>query len=282
MPTTNPILRNLPNFLTSVNLLAGCFAVVMAIDGKGNLILASYLIFIAALFDFLDGFLARILKAYSEIGKQLDSLADMISFGLAPSIILYTLIKQAIGIKLFTLDIPIGSIFILASAFLIAVFSAIRLAKFNIDTRQKNSFIGLPTPACALLIASLPLIYKFEPDDLVIFKSLGDNVYFFLFLMGIEMMILKLYFLVPLAFILTFLLVSPFRMIAFKFETYSFSKNKIRYIFLGISILLFAVIQILSVLFIFLLYIILSAINNIIENRKAKTSKKNLEAAIIK
>ena len=148
----NPI-KHIPNTLTLINLVIGCLSIVSAFEG--NLLLAGYLILVAAVFDYLDGFSARLLKAFSPLGKELDSLSDLVSFGVAPSVILFHLLKDA-------LNIPQGEGFtsghaLLAIPFLIAAFSALRLAKFNIDTRQSTSFIGLPTPANALLIAGLIL-----------------------------------------------------------------------------------------------------------------------------
>ncbi|MFP4556138.1 MAG: CDP-diacylglycerol--serine O-phosphatidyltransferase [Bacteroidales bacterium] len=148
----NPI-KHIPNTLTLINLVVGCLSIVSAFEG--NLLLASYLILVAAVFDYLDGFSARLLKAFSPLGKELDSLSDSVSFGVAPSVIVFHLLKDA-------LDIPQGEGFtsghaLLAIPFLIAAFSALRLAKFNIDTRQTTNFIGLPTPANALLIAGLIL-----------------------------------------------------------------------------------------------------------------------------
>ncbi|MDR2424218.1 MAG: CDP-diacylglycerol--serine O-phosphatidyltransferase [Prevotellaceae bacterium] len=141
--------RNIPNALTACNLLCGCVAVVRALNG--DLEAAVCCIFAAAIFDFFDGFVARLLNAQSDIGLQLDSLADVVSFGVAPSsIIFWTL---TVTQKYFQSDLPA---FIPYLAFLIAVFSALRLAKFNIDERQTSSFIGLPTPACAIFVCGLP------------------------------------------------------------------------------------------------------------------------------
>lgn len=148
----NPI-KHIPNTLTLINLVIGCLSIVSAFEG--NLLLAGYLILVAAVFDYLDGFSARLLKAFSPLGKQLDSLSDLVSFGVAPSAIVFHLLKDALAI-------PQGEGFtsghvLLAVPFLIGAFSALRLAKFNIDDRQTTSFIGLPTPANALLIAGIVL-----------------------------------------------------------------------------------------------------------------------------
>ena len=148
----NPI-KHIPNTLTLVNLFLGCLSIVSAFEG--NLPLAAYLILLAAVFDYLDGFSARLLKAYSAIGKELDSLSDLVSFGVAPSVIIFHLLKSSLNIDA-SEGFVTGNV-ILALPFLIAVFSAIRLAKFNVDTRQTTSFIGLPTPANAIFIVGLVL-----------------------------------------------------------------------------------------------------------------------------
>jgi CDP-diacylglycerol--serine O-phosphatidyltransferase len=131
--------------LTSGNVFCGCIAIVMAI--RGNITIATYFIFASAIFDFFDGFVARLLKAQSSLGLQLDSLADMISFGVAPSAIIFSILSSSTPAEL--------PVFIPYLAFFIAVFSALRLAKFNIDERQTTEFIGLPTPAATLFFCGL-------------------------------------------------------------------------------------------------------------------------------
>src|SRR5882757_7011385 len=146
--------KHLPNAITCANLFSGCVGIVFAF--QGNLIFAAYALFLAAIFDFFDGFASRVLQSFSGIGKDLDSLADMVSFGFLPSAIMYELFLQAP-------QIPKISSWLNFIAFLISVFSALRLAKFNNDTRQADSFIGLPTPANGILIASLPFILEHHP-----------------------------------------------------------------------------------------------------------------------
>lgn len=141
--------KHLPNFFTCLNLFSGCVACVMAFNG--NYFFVVFFVILSAVFDFLDGFLARVLKASSPIGKDLDSLADMVSFGLAPSLIVFRYISQNLDDSL---PLLLQNLLPYA-AFLLAVFSALRLAKFNIDTRQKNSFVGLNTPANAMFWISL-------------------------------------------------------------------------------------------------------------------------------
>src|SRR6056297_457143 len=137
--------KHIPNFITSLNLFSGCLSIVLSFEGY--LLLAVYMIFFSAILDFLDGMTARLLNVYSKVGKELDSLADVVSFGVAPSVIVYFLMKGALYNTHYipTLaELPVIDILFLIAPFLIAVFSGIRLAKFNIDERQSNSFIGLP------------------------------------------------------------------------------------------------------------------------------------------
>lgn len=234
--------KYIPNFITSLNLFTGSIAVVMAFEDK--LVIAAFLIFIASVFDFLDGMSARALKAYSNMGKELDSLADMISFGLAPSAILYGLMKTTQDIDKFSLSIPFIQIVFLFLPFLVAVFSGLRLAKFNVDTRQSDSFIGLPTPANAIFIASLPLILHFTNTEL----------YSDIILNTITLSILTV--------VLSLLLVAEFPMFSLKFKNLKLNDNKLRFVFLIISLLLIITFHVVSIPIIIFLYIILSAINN--------------------
>src|ERR1700744_168703 len=147
--------KHLPNAITCANLFSGCVGIVFAF--QGNSIAAAYALFMAAIFDFFYGFASRVLQSFSRIGKDLDSLADIVSFGVLPSVILYKLFLQTPTVE------GIGS-YLNFIAFLVPVFSALRLAKFNVDTRQAEMFIGLPTPANGILIASLPLILVQYPE----------------------------------------------------------------------------------------------------------------------
>lgn len=235
------ILRHLPNTITSLNLFSGSIAVVMAFEGY--LTIASFLIGLAAVFDFLDGMVARLLKAYSPMGKELDSLADMVSFGIVPSVIVFQLMKQALGINQFSFDLNVKVYFALLVPFLIAVFSGLRLAKFNIDERQTDSFIGLPTPANAILIGSLPLIMA------------GSFP-------GIIQFILNPWLLLFLSAFMSFMLVAEFPMFSLKFKSLGFAGNKLRYIFIFISVLLLILLQFLAIPLIIIIFILLSAFNN--------------------
>lgn len=233
---------HIPNAITSANLLMGCISISLSFHD--HMLAASVLIFVAGVLDFLDGMAARLLKAYSEIGKMLDSLADVVSFGVAPSIILFNMLKGSIHTSFLTLDLQEYTWMAEAIpylAFLVAIFSAMRLAKFNIDTRQTDSFIGIPTPANAFLIASLPFILN--RSDLMF--NILHNVYF----------------LIALTIVLSALLVSEIPMISLKFKSISFRDNKSRYILLFLSLLLILVLQMLAIPAIFLLYILISLVD---------------------
>jgi len=243
------IKRYIPNFITSLNLLSGCLSIVLAFEGY--LLLAVYMIFLSAIFDFFDGMSARLLKVYSEVGKQLDSLADVVSFGVAPSVIVFSMMKNMIfGSSILP---PLESIsfinfLFLISPFLIAVFSGLRLAKFNIDTRQSDSFIGLPTPANALFFVSLYIITLVSDNNLI--NHLIQNKVFLLVLI----------------IIFSLLLIAEFPMFSLKFKNLGLRGNKIRFIFIGLSAVLLILLQSIAVPIIIIFYILLSAINNWIYN----------------
>ncbi|MDR3236359.1 MAG: CDP-diacylglycerol--serine O-phosphatidyltransferase [Prevotellaceae bacterium] len=206
-----PLTKYVPNSITLLNMFFGCVAVVLALRGWVNF--AGYCIFLAAVCDFLDGMSARLLKAYSEIGKQLDSLADLVSFGLAPAAILHTemehLLRSHIAMDFSTLHWEIVIFF----PFVLTLFSALRLAKFNIDTRQSNVFLGLPTPASALFVAAF---------------LMNSRTYDLLNGLGIIAMVA----------LLSLLMVINLPMLALKFKGLGWSSNKFRYIFLCIAALI--------------------------------------------
>lgn len=226
------MLKHLPNAMTCCNLLCGCVGIVAAFNN--DLLLSSYLIVIAGIFDFFDGFVARLVKASSAIGKELDSLADMVTFGVLPSIIIYHLILESVP------DLP--SIWKCYFAFVIAVFSALRLAKFNIDERQTSGFIGLPTPANAFLIASIPVILR-QHEDWAPY-------------------ILNANYLIVFSFLMSFLLVMEVPLFALKFKGFGWKGNEIKYIFIGVSALLVILLNFAAMPPIIALYIVLSLINN--------------------
>lgn len=232
--------RHIPNAVTCGNLISGCLGVIMCFEGQ--LYLASSFILLGALFDFFDGFVARLLKVSSPMGKELDSLADMVTFGFLPGMIMLKLIYNGpaegalFQISLIALAIPL--------------FSALRLAKFNVDTRQSDQFIGVPTPANALFIASLPFI-----------RQNSDEFTNWLFQTPV---------LAVLTLVLSFLLVSPLPLLALKFKDYKWQGNQFRFMLIIGSVAAIAIARgWLAVPFIFVLYILLSEIALITSRRKS-------------
>jgi CDP-diacylglycerol--serine O-phosphatidyltransferase len=220
--------RHVPNCLTCCNLVCGCFGIVFCLEGRA--MPAAYFVWAAAVFDFFDGFAARMLKVSSPIGKELDSLADMVSFGLLPSLVMY---KMLMGVS--------NSNWVPFVAFLIAVGAALRLAIFNVDETQSDSFKGLNTPSNTLFITSLPLLGS----------SLSTWVQTEWVLLGITI-------------IFSWLMVSPIRFFAFKFKNFSWGDNKIRFTFLAASVLLLVIFQVSAIPFIILLYIASSLLDGLV------------------
>ncbi len=194
-------MKYIPNIITLANLLCGCLSIVFATI-EVNLILAGLFIFFAAVLDFCDGFAARLLNAYSAIGKELDSLADMVSFGVAPAMIAFRYIFAQAD------KLPFEELAYLA--FAMTLFSALRLAKFNIDTRQSENFIGMPTPANAMFWASLPLVLQ----------DLNEKVLGHIAEVAFHPLLLLVLCVLFCAF-----LVMPIPMLSFKFKTTAFKPN---------------------------------------------------------
>ncbi len=241
--------KHIPNTITSLNLLSGCISIALAFEGY--MLFAVYMIFLAAIFDFMDGMSARLLKAYSIVGKELDSLADLVSFGVAPSVIIFHLMK----ISLFkTVHLPpienltITEIIFLLIPFFIAILSGVRLAKFNVDERQTENFIGLAVPANAIFFVSLYLVSIITTNDLLL--AVLKNKYV----------------LSVLVILFSLLLVTEFPMFSLKFKNLGFQGNKIRYIFIVLSVILLILLHTIAIPIIIILYILLSAINNWIFN----------------
>jgi CDP-diacylglycerol--serine O-phosphatidyltransferase len=226
--------NHLPNFLTCCNLLCGCLGVVFLLEDRG--IPAAYFVWASCVFDFFDGFAARLLKVTSPIGKELDSLADMVSFGLLPSLVMYKMIAQATSSDV----LPY-------LGFLIAVFSALRLAIFNVDETQHDSFKGLNTPANTLFITSLPLIHH----------QVGDWLF-------------QPFVLITISTVFSFLLVSRIEIFAFKFKNFTWSDNKVRFSFLIVSALLLVTLQIVALPLIILLYILFSLVDTAWRGRQVQ------------
>lgn len=230
-------LKQIPNAITLSNLLCGCFAIIFAL--QGNIANAALLMGAAAILDFFDGFAARLFKVSGELGKQLDSLADMVSFGVVPGFIFLHISRSHFGMESYW---PYLS-------FLIIVFSAVRLAKFNIDTRQTDHFIGVPTPANAMFIGSLGLV-------------LQQDTY------GLTEVIQQPVFLVVFPVLSAYLLVANFPLIALKFKHFSFKGNEHRFILLGTSLFSVIIFKFAGVTFAIILYIIISYIYHIITKKQ--------------
>ena len=231
--------NHIPNIITLFNMLSGILSIYAVMNG--DIELAAYLIFVAAIFDFFDGLAAKLLNAKSAMGAELDSLADVVSFGVAPGFILFHMLNISHGQPGNTADSFNILPFI---AFVVPAFGALRLAKFNVDTEQSSSFKGLPIPANAILIASLPLIRTFLYEEQSFFYMIVTNSYFLL----------------AIAIIGSLLMVSRFPMFALKFEGFSFKRNMTKYIFLGISLILLIFLQVVAIPFIILLYLFISLI----------------------
>ncbi len=232
--------RFVPNSITSLNVLCGCLSVVSAFEG--NLMLAGGFIILASLFDFMDGMSARLLNAYSPMGKELDSLADMLSFGFAPSVIAFMMIRVQIADNQAIAELSFGKVCMIFSPFVMTIFSALRLAKFNIDERQNDTFIGLATPANAMVWASFPIILFVNEHSIL--RLLTDNPYL----------------LIALALMLSLLLVSEIPMFSLKFKNLKFAENKVRFVFLAISLVLAGVFTITAIPLIIFTYILMSVI----------------------
>jgi len=238
----NAIKRNIPNIITLTNLSCGLFSIIFAF--QGNLKLAALCIFAGAFFDFFDGLVARILKVNGDLGKQLDSMADMVTFGVAPGFILFHFIYELSHEITFINATNENLFFPELIALLIPIFSAYRLANFNIDTRQTSSFIGLPTPALAIFIAAFPLI---DFNQFPIF--------------------INLQLLTIISVVLPLLLVVKLPLFSLKYsknEDLNTRLNIFRIILILSTIILFFVFHFAAIPFIVILYLILSLLNNIL------------------
>lgn len=227
--------KYVPNLITLSNLFCGTIAIVFAV--RGTIDWAALFVAIGIFLDFFDGFFARLLHVKSEIGLQLDSLADMVTSGVVPGIVMFQLLSNSTYVlqteETFAMLLPYVG-------FLITLASAYRLANFNIDTRQTSGFIGLPTPANTMFILSLPLILQYQPTEL--FDSLLHNMWV---LLGITLLS-------------AYLLNAEIALFALKFSDYSFKNNALKYIFLALCVILLLSLKIIAIPLIILLYIILS------------------------
>ncbi|MBQ7532745.1 MAG: CDP-diacylglycerol--serine O-phosphatidyltransferase [Bacteroidales bacterium] len=219
------IKKHIPNTITCCNLLSGCVSILFTCNN--HLLWASAMIFIAAIFDFLDGFAARTLDAKSPIGGELDSLSDVVSFGVAPSFIVAWFLSKS-GIGWWVHDVNLFPML----GFILAAFAAVRLAKFNIDTRQSHNFIGLPVPAVGLFIASLP------------FFTMEMNPYLMLAMVAI----------------FSWLMISEVPFFSFKIKNLRFKDNVLRYFVVIFAIIAVIIMKLAALPFVFLFYILLSVI----------------------
>lgn len=238
MPSPKNIIKHFPNAITLLNLVAGCFSIVASFEGQ--LELAGLFILIAGVFDFLDGFTARLIKAYTLLGKELDSLSDVVSFGIAPSMILFQLMKQSMGIP--QSEGMFNGHWMLAIPFVMAAFSSLRLGIFNIDERQTSSFIGLPTPANAFLIAGL--VFGLDSNWSELYQMISTSSIL----------------IVAIVIIQSFLLVCELPMFSLKLKSLSPKIAYKQFILIGGAIALFIVFHKASLSLIVLWYILLSII----------------------
>jgi CDP-diacylglycerol--serine O-phosphatidyltransferase len=240
------MIKQIPNIITSLNLICGCVAIMFAVSG--DLVSASFFAFAGIFLDFFDGLAARALNAQSQVGLQLDSLADVVTSGVLPGIVMVQLLSEALT----GTSLDITAIFSSTSnstsiesylpfiGLLIAVASGYRLAKFNVDTRQTTSFIGLPVPANTFLILSLPLILRFQAS-----QQITD-------------FILAPWFLIVITLLSCVLLNADVSLFGLKFKTWNFKDNAVRYLFLIASAFLLVMLKFIAIPVIIVLYILVS------------------------
>jgi len=241
--------KQLPNIITLLNLLCGSIAVLFAVNGE--LVTTAIFVFLGIFFDFFDGLVARKLNVQSELGLQLDSLADMVTSGLVPGIVMFQLFNLADSTWIeFSYNATVGLSSSLAQnsflpffGLLITLASAYRLAKFNISTNQSDSFIGLPTPANTLLILSFPLILEFQNNDVI------------------NAIILNKWFLISITLLSACLMNANIKLLALKFKNFSFKDNSARFILIILAIILLVIFQFAAIPLIILTYIIISILN---------------------
>lgn len=233
------IIRHIPNTITCCNLLSGCLSIVYLVGG--NFFMAGIMIVVAAVFDFFDGFAARLLNAKSPIGAELDSLCDVVSFGVAPSFIVLRLLRFFDEITIY------GHHYAAYSAFLLAVFAAVRLAKFNIDTRQTTSFIGLPTPAMAIFVATLSIALTFATKSSWFYAAVFNP-----------------WFMLGVVAVFSFLMVSEIPFPSLKLKNLWFKGNEALYIILVLSMLAVNLLGLFGLPFVILIYIVVSLVNSMI------------------
>ncbi len=245
--------RYIPNLFTLGNLFCGTLATIYAI--AGNYEATAFLVVLGIVFDFFDGFLARIFGVTGELGKQLDSLADMVTSGVVPGVVMFSLLNNnsflvdqllssAMDINIYNKDTTPIDYYISYLGFVLTLAACYRLAKFNIDTRQSDSFIGLPTPAMSLFIVSLPLI------------QMHTNIQF------VSDLVSNNYVLIGITLILSVLMNAELPLFSLKFKSFGIKENMLKYIFLFISLVMIITLHYLSVPLIIILYVLLSIVSN--------------------
>jgi len=232
--------KNIPHIITSINLFCGCCA--LACIFYQQFFQAFIFLFVGAWADYFDGLAARALDVKSELGKELDSLADMVSFGVVPGAIIYMLLVRGLD-KNFE-EFPQYLILAALPAFLITVFAALRLAKFNLDTRQTENFIGLNTPSCTIFTVGLMLIYHYDS------YGLGNFV-------------INPLFLYPTILILSYLLIAELPMFSFKFKSFQWAGNEFRFIFILVSALFLFLFKEAAFTLIIMLYILFAVVQRL-------------------
>lgn len=252
--------KHVPNLFTLLNLLSGMIAVLMA--ATDELVFAAYFVFLGIFFDFFDGFFARKFKVEGELGKQLDSLADVVTSGVVPGIVMFQMMLYASKERWFMeLSCEIGNwtayqdtyyYFLPFMGLFITLAAAYRLANFNIDERQTSSFIGLPTPAFSIFVMSLPLILFY-----------GENAFF------VEA-VQNIYVLVFITVAGCYLMNAEIPLFSLKFKTYGWKDNEIKYLFLAGSFILLFTLKTVAIALVIILFIILSIIDNVIKKQGVK------------
>jgi CDP-diacylglycerol--serine O-phosphatidyltransferase len=229
------IKKHIPNIITLLNLFCGCIAVVFV--SELNFEMAFFFVSLGIFLDFFDGFFARLFKVAGPLGLQLDSLADMVTSGVVPGFVMFWLLKEA-------QDPAAPNQILPYLGFIITLGSCYRLANFNIDTRQTDSFIGLPTPANTLFIMSLPLVIKFS-DSMVVFELLTNQ-----------------WFLLAISLFSAYILNAEIPLFSLKIKDFSFKKNALQIVFLSLCVLLLVLLHYLAIPLVIITYVLLSVINN--------------------
>ncbi len=236
------IKKNIPNAITLANLFFGCCAILSIL--YGHYVQAFWWVFASVVADYADGLVARMLGVHSELGKELDSIADTVSFGVVPGMIYYSLLCVALGVE------DTGMLqYAALPAFLVPAFSGLRLAKFNLDTRQTDGFIGLPTPSSTMFTVGLMLMYALDSYGLADWIVSPALLYICILLQS-------------------YLLVAEIPMFALKFKSFSWSGNEIKFTFAAIALLLLIFTQEVAFSAVVLLYVLFSVFRHLTQQRE--------------